>query len=173
MLTTAAIKGESDIMKTADLMDNFQEELQSCEIQFINYGGRVHFSGPCRTVLCDNDNVLLRRELEKNGDGRVLVVDGGGSMRAALMGDLIAGIALENNWAGIVINGVIRDTVAIGKLDIGVKALGSNPRKSAKKGLGEVDIPLRFGSVTIHPGDWLYSDEDGIIIGPRNLRHEY
>lgn len=158
-------------MKTADLMDAFQEELQSCEIQFRNYGGRRQFNGPCRTVLCRNDNVLVRQVLEKNGDGHVLVVDGGGSMHAALMGDMIAAIALENNWAGIVINGVIRDSAALGKLDLGIKALGSNPRKSGKEGRGEIDIPLSFGGIMMHPGNWLYSDEDGIIIAPRNLSH--
>ena len=159
-------------MKTADLMDNFQDELQSCEIQFINYGGRKAFHGQCRTVLCHNDNVLARRILEEKANGEILVIDGGGSMSVALMGDIIAGIAHDNKWAGIIIHGAIRDTEAIGNLDIGVKALGSNPRKSQKEGLGEVDTPLSFGGITIRSGDWVYSDEDGIVVGARQLSLE-
>lgn len=156
-------------MKTADLMDNFENELQSCEIQFINFGKRKVFHGPCRTVSCRNDNVLARRILEEKANGHVLVIDGGGSMSTALLGDNIAAIAQGNNWAGIIIHGAIRDTVALGTLELGVKALGSNPKKSNKEGFGELDLPLSFGGVTIHSGDWVYSDEDGIVVGARNL----
>lgn len=156
-------------MKTADLMDDFQEELQSCEIQFRNYGGRADFWGPCRTLQCQNDNVLLRKTLERPADGHVLVVDGGGSLSTALIGDIIAGIGSKNNWSGVVIHGAIRDTVEIGKIDFGVKALGSNPRKSEKKGAGTLDVALNFGSMTIDPGDWIYCDADGVVVAKREL----
>lgn len=156
-------------MKTADLIDDFQEELQSCEIQFRNYGNKTEFHGPCRTVKCKHDNQLVKKTLSERGDGHILVVDGEGSLSTALMGDLIAAKAFENGWAGVVINGAIRDTAAIGKIDIGVKAIGSNPMKSSKKGLGEVDIEVSFGGVSIAPGDWLYSDEDGVVIAKREL----
>lgn len=159
-------------MKTADLMDDFQNELQSCEVQFKSFGKRSSFMGACRTVKCKNDNVLARKILEEKGKGKVLVIDGGASLSAALMGDIIAGIASKNGWAGVIINGVIRDTVAIGAIDIGIKSLGSNPRKSNKEGKGEVDVPVSFGEVTFHPGDWVYSDEDGIVVGKRNLFSE-
>jgi regulator of ribonuclease activity A len=156
-------------MKTADLMDEFQEELQSCEIQFRDYGGRTAFWGPCRTLQCHNDNVLLRQTLEEGADGHVLVVDGGGSLGAALMGDKIAGMAAKNNWSGIIINGAVRDTVALGQIEFGVKALGSNPRKSAKDGIGSRDATLRIGNTMIKPGDWVYCDEDGILVAEREL----
>jgi regulator of ribonuclease activity A len=156
-------------MKTADLMDLFQEELQSCEIQFKNYGGRTAFWGPCRTVQCRDDNVRLRQTLEEPADGHLLVVDGGGSLSAALMGDKIAGMAAKNNWSGIIIHGAVRDTVALGQIEFGVKALGSNPRKSAKDGIGSCGATLRIGNVTIKPGDWVYCDEDGILVAEREL----
>ena len=156
-------------MKTADLMDEFQNELQSCEIQFRNYGGRTTFWGPCRTVKCQNDNVLLRKILEEPADGHVLVVDGKGSLSSALMGDIIAGIGNRNNWSGVIINGAVRDTVAISQIDLGVKALGSNPRKSEKKGSGSVDIELHIGNITVKPGHWVYCDADGIVVANRKL----
>lgn len=156
-------------MKTADLMDAFQEELQSCEIQFRDYGGRTVFWGPCRTLQCRNDNVLLRQTLEEGADGHVLVVDGGGSLSSALIGDKIAGMAAKNNWSGIIINGAVRDTVALGQIYFGVKALGSNPRKSEKKGIGTRDAAIMIGNLKIKPGDWVYCDEDGILVAGREL----
>ncbi len=156
-------------MKTADLMDVYQEELQSCEIQFRNYGGRKAFWGPCKTLKCENDNVILKQMLETVGDGSVLIVDGGGSLRTALMGDSIAEIGRRNNWAGIIIHGAVRDTVALAELDFGVKAVGSNPRKSRKNGEGQANVSVRFGGITVNPGDWAYSDEDGIVIAGREL----
>ena len=156
-------------MKTADLMDNFQDQLQSCEIQFRNYGGRTSFWGPCRTVQCRGDNVLLKNILTEQADGHVLVVDGGGSLSCALMGDQIAAMARDHNWAGVIINGGVRDTLALGKMDFGVKALGSNPRKSEKKGFGSVDVPVSIGTITVKPGHWIYSDEDGVVVAERKL----
>ena len=147
---------------TADLYDEFGEELQSLPLQLRSFGGRAAFDGPIRTIRCLEDNALVKSTLAAPGEGAVLVIDGGGSLQTALMGDLIAASAVENGWAGVVINGAIRDSIAISGLDLGVKALGTNPRKSAKLGAGEVDVDLRFGGVTFRVGAHLYSDEDGI-----------
>jgi regulator of ribonuclease activity A len=154
---------------TADLIDDFGDELRSCETQFRQYGGRTVFAGPVSTVRCHRDNGLVKRVLNTPGEGRVLVVDGAGSLASALMGDMIAASAVANGWAGVVINGAVRDVVALRGLDLGVKALGSNPRKSAKDGAGEVDAPVAFGGVEFRAGDWLYSDEDGIVVAARSL----
>lgn len=150
-------------------MDHFQDELQSCEIQFVNYGGRTKFWGPCRTLRCRNDNVLLRNTLGEKAEGHVLVVDGGGSLASALMGDIIAGLGHQNGWSGIIIHGAVRDTTSLKKIDFGVKALGSNPRKSHKNGDGELDVVVSFGGISVKPGNWVYSDEDGIVVATREL----
>lgn len=117
-----------------------------------------------RTVRCADDNVLVRGLLEEPGEGRVLVVDGGGSLHTALVGDIVAGLAVANGWAGLVLNAAVRDVAALARLPLGICALGSNPRKSAKTGAGEVDVPVRFGGVTFTPGDVLLADEDGILL---------
>lgn len=117
-------------------------------------------------MKCFEDNALLKSVVSAPGGGAVLVVDGGGSLQRALMGDMIAAIAAENGWAGAVINGAIRDRVAISGIPIGIKALGTNPRKSSKTGAGEADAQLEFGGVTFRPGAMLYSDEDGILVEP-------
>ncbi|MFL6192002.1 MAG: ribonuclease E activity regulator RraA [Actinomycetes bacterium] len=149
---------------TADLVDEHGEALQSCDLQLRQFGGRRRFHGPIRTVACFEDNALVRQVLSEPGDGAVLVVDGGGSLHTALVGDLIAGLAQANGWAGLVVHGAVRDTEALGGLDIGIKALGSNPRKSAKAATGQIDVPVRFGGVTFRPGEHLYSDEDGVVV---------
>ena len=154
---------------TADLIDDFEAELQSCETQFRQYGGRVAFAGPIETVRCFRDNGLIKGILATPGEGRVLVVDGGGSLASALMGDMIAGSAVQHGWAGAVINGAVRDVQTLRTLQLGTKALGSNPRKSAKDGLGEFGVPVEFGGVQFRPGAWLYSDEDGIVVADRPL----
>ncbi|MEU8122707.1 ribonuclease E activity regulator RraA [Spirillospora sp. NPDC049024] len=154
---------------TADLIDDFGEELRSCETQFRQYGKRRAFAGPVATVRCHRDNGLVKRLLNTPGEGRVLVVDGAGSLASALMGDMIAAAAVANGWAGVVINGAVRDVAALRELDLGAKALGSNPRKSAKDGAGETEVPVTFGGVEFRPGDWLYSDEDGIVVAEREL----
>ena len=115
-------------------------------------------------MRCFEDNALLKAILSTHGDGSVLVVDGGGSIERALMGDMIAKIAADNGWAGVVINGAIRDRVAISEIPLGVKALGTNPRKSTKTGEGEADITLQFGGVSFRRGAKLFSDEDGILV---------
>ncbi|QYC40119.1 Putative regulator of ribonuclease activity [Nonomuraea coxensis DSM 45129] len=149
---------------TADLYDEHGDQLDSCHLQLRQYGGRRAFSGRIATVRCHEDNALLKSVLSEPGEGRVLVVDGGGSLRAALLGDVIAGIAVASGWAGVVINGAVRDVAALRDLDLGVKALGSNPRKSAKEGTGERDVPVTFGDAVFHPGAELFSDEDGILV---------
>ncbi len=151
-------------MTTADLMDERGDELDSCEQQLRQYGARRSFSGRVRTVRCHEDNVLLRGLLEQPGAGQVLVVDGGGSLRTALLGDVIAGLALGHGWEGIVINGAVRDSAALAGMEIGIKALGSQPRRSAKLGAGEVDVPVTFGGATFRPGAELWSDDDGIVV---------
>ncbi|MDA0633538.1 ribonuclease E activity regulator RraA [Nonomuraea sp. MCN248] len=151
-------------VSTADLYDERGDELDSCDLQLRQYGGRRAFHGRIATVRCHQDNALVKAALAEPGEGRVLVVDGGGSVRTALMGDVIAGSAVAGGWAGVVINGAVRDVAALRELDLGVKALGSNPRKSAKDGVGERDVPVSFGGVTFHPGAELWSDDDGILV---------
>ena len=154
---------------TADLVDAHSDVVQSCEAQFRQYGGRVRFHGPIRTIKSTEDNALVKQTLATPGNGAVLVIDGGASLRCALVGDLMAGAAQTNGWAGLVIWGAVRDTVALAGLDVGIKALGSNPWRSSKNGTGQVDVPVSFGGVEFRPGSWLYSDEDGILVSPKKL----
>jgi regulator of ribonuclease activity A len=154
---------------TADLIDEFGAELSSCETQFRAFGRLTACCGPVSTIRCHEDNQLVREAVASAGDGRVLVIDGGGSLRAALVGDLLAGTALANGWSGIVVHGAIRDSVVVDELDLAVKALGTNPRKSAKTGAGERDVPVDFGGVRFVPDYWLWSDEDGIVLAERDL----
>ncbi|WP_309076358.1 ribonuclease E activity regulator RraA [Paenarthrobacter sp.] len=154
----------SEQINTADLYDERGEELESIAVQFQNLGGRTHFSGPVRTIRCFEDNALVKTVLSTPGDGAVLVIDGQGSLRTALMGDMIAESAVANGWAGVVINGAIRDREAISRLPLGVKALGSNPKKSAKTGVGEVDVQLVIDRVRIQPGVMIFCDTDGILV---------
>ena len=151
-------------VNTADLYDERGEELDSVALQFQSVGGHTHFSGPVRTVRCFEDNALVKSTLSTPGGGAVLVVDGGGSLRTALMGDMIAASAVSNGWAGVVIHGAVRDRAAIAELPLGVKALGSNPRKSAKAGTGEVDVELVIDGVTVRPNAMIWCDPDGILI---------
>jgi regulator of ribonuclease activity A len=157
----------AEVPATADLYDEHGESLQSCDLQMRQYGATRSFGGTITTVRCFDDNVLVKSILGEAGEGRVLVVDGSGSVHTALMGDMIAEIAMTNRWAGIVINGAIRDVAGLAKLPIGIKALGSNPRKSAKSGAGDRDVVVAFGGTTFQPGDTLYSDDDGIVVLPR------
>lgn len=148
---------------TCDLFDA-DESLQSVSLQMENFGAHPKFSGLVRTVRCYRDNGLVKSLLNSPGNGFVLVVDGAGSLESALMGDMIAAAAVANGWAGVVINGAIRDRVALAETQLGIKALGSNPRKSAKDSVGAVDIVVEFGGVIFAPGATLHSDEDGILV---------
>jgi regulator of ribonuclease activity A len=149
---------------TADLYDVHGDELQSLPLQLRSFGGRTSFEGRVRTVRCFQDNALLKSVLSSPGDGAVLVVDGDGSYGTALMGDMIAQSAVDSGWAGVVINGCVRDSVALLGMPLGVKALGTNPRKSAKEGAGEADVVVEFGGVTFRPGALLHADEDGVLV---------
>ncbi|GAB15831.1 ribonuclease regulator [Arthrobacter globiformis NBRC 12137] len=160
----ASPAASSRSVNTADLYDERGDELDSISLQFQSLGGRTHFSGPVRTVRCLEDNALVKSILATPGNGAVLVVDGAGSLRTALMGDMIAASAVANGWAGVVINGAIRDRGAIAELPLGVKALGSNPRKSAKAGAGETDVDLLIDGVTIRAGATIWCDPDGILV---------
>ncbi|NYE18342.1 ribonuclease E activity regulator RraA [Microbacterium immunditiarum] len=149
---------------TADLYDERGDELDSLSLQFHDFGGRTSFHGAVRTVRCHRDNALVKAVLATPGEGAVLVIDGGGSLESALVGDLIAGSAARNGWAGIIVNGAIRDREAIAGLPLGVKALGSNPRKSAKDGIGEVDVPVVIAGVRFAPALHVWADADGILV---------
>lgn len=153
-----------EIPATADLVDLIGPDVRSCDTQFIQYGGHAQFCGPITTVQCFQDNALLKSILSTPGDGGVLVVDGDASLHTALVGDLIAGLGVTNGWNGLVINGAIRDSAIIRTLGIGCKALGTNPRKSSKTGVGERDVPVTFGGIEFIPGHVLYSDGDGIVV---------
>ncbi|MCE3292612.1 MAG: S-adenosylmethionine--2-demethylmenaquinone methyltransferase [Arthrobacter sp.] len=161
---TASPASPTAAVNTADLYDEHGEELNSISLQFQSLGGRSHFSGPVRTIRCFEDNGLVKSTLATPGNGAVLVVDGSGSLRTALMGDMIAASAVANGWAGVVINGAIRDRTALADMPLGVKALGSNPRKSSKTGAGETDVDLLVDGVTIRPGVMIWCDPDGILI---------
>lgn len=155
-------------ISTADLYDERGDALQSLPLQLQNLGGHREFSGPIRTVRCHRDNALLKSVLSTPGEGAVLVIDGGGALESALVGDIIAGLGVRNGWSGIIVHGAIRDSLAIAELPIGVKALGTNPQKSTKEGTGEADVPVTFGGVTFTPGATVWSDADGIVTdGPR------
>ena len=159
--------------KTADLLDEHEDKpLQIVQPGFNNYGGRNKCSGEIVTIKIYEDNSLVRELVAENGNGKVLVVDGGGSTRCALLGDMLAEKAVKNGWSGILVYGMIRDSVDIGGMEIGVKALGTFPLKSVKRGVGLRNEVVHFHGVTFHPGHYLYSDEDGIVVSPVALLGE-
>ncbi len=149
---------------TADLVDDIGDSVRSCDLQFRQFGGLTEFAGPISTVRCHQDNALLKSVLSEPGGGRVLVVDGGGSLHTALVGDVIAELARANGWAGLLINGAVRDAATLRTLQIGIKALGTNPRKSSKTGSGERDVVIALGGVEFRPGEIAFSDDDGIVV---------
>ena len=149
---------------TADLVDDIGPEVRSCDVQFRQFGARTQFAGPVTTVRCLQDNALLKSVLSTPGEGGVLVIDGEGSLHTALVGDLIAGLAHSNGWAGLIVHGAVRHAAALRVIDLGIKALGTNPRKSSKTGAGERDVTVSFGGVDFVPGDIAYSDDDGIVV---------
>ena len=151
-------------ISTADLYDQHGDALQSVSLQFQDFGGRLSFYGPTRTVKCHEDNGLVKEILSFPGNGAVLVVDGGASLRYALMGDMIAESAEANGWAGVIISGAVRDRAALAELELGIKALGSNPRKTVKRSHGSVDEVISIGDVNIRPGAMVYADIDGILV---------
>jgi regulator of ribonuclease activity A len=158
------------IPKTSDLCDACAE-VQACELQLISYGQRMVFAGRIRTVQCLEDVDLIRQMVNQPGHDQVLVIDGGGSLRRALFGDVMAAIAAKNGWQGLVIHGAMRDAVEVDGMDIGVKSLGTAPRRGERTGAGQVDIPVTFGGITFTPGCRLVADADGVVVLPLHL-HE-
>jgi regulator of ribonuclease activity A len=160
--------------KTPDLLDANEElthtgELRIVAPMFQRYGARTSFCGQIVTLKLYEDNSLVREAVGEGGKGKVLVIDGGGSLRCALVGDQLAILAHKNGWEGLVVYGCIRDSGDINQIDIGVRALNTHPLKSIKKGAGDRNIDVSFGGVTFKPGEWIYSDEDGIIVSSNAL----
>lgn len=154
---------------TCDLCDEHPEDVRVCEPLFASFGGRSAFGGAIVTVKCHEDNSRVKELLATPGKGKVLVVDGGGSLRCALLGDLIGDSAVKNGWEGVIVYGCVRDVDALAELDLGVQALASIPLKSVRKGVGEVDLPVSFGGVTFRAGEYVYADHNGVIVSARNL----
>lgn len=159
---------------TADLCDLHEPELRSGRLRVMapmlrQYGGRASFSGRIVTLRLFEDNSFVRPALEQPGQGQVLVIDGGGSLQRALVGDQLAMLAVRNGWSGIVVHGCIRDSAAIAAMDVGVLALATHPRKTDKNNVGEAGPTLAFGGVTLAPGEWLYADQDGILVSAAKL----
>ena len=150
---------------TTDLSDA-HEDLACADPIFREFGGETAFAGPIATVKVFEDNVLVRAALATPGDGRVLVVDGGGSMRRALLGDNLAQMAIDNGWAGVVVYGCVRDAAELTRMPLGVRALAAVPKRSDKQGAGQVDLPVTFAGLTFSPGEWVYADADGIVVSP-------
>ena len=154
---------------TADICDAHGDAVQVCEPVFHAYGGRICFAGPISTVRCFEDNSRVKEAVEGPGEGRVLVVDGGGSRRRALFGDKLGSAAVRNGWAGVIVYGCIRDSAELGQMNLGIRALGTMPLRSDKRGEGERDVPVRFAGATFRPGDYVYVDEDGVVVSHRAL----
>ena len=152
-----------------DICDQFLPQLQILEPWFRPYGGRLKFSGEIVTIKCFEDNSLVKQNLATDGTGKVRVVDGGGSLQCALLGDMLGAMAAKNGWRGLVINGCVRDVEILKTIDIGVSALNSYPRKSEKKGIGDLNIPIHFAGVDFKPGQYLYADENGIVVARQKL----
>jgi len=159
--------------KTPDLCDEFETELgktvRVVAPMFQRYGGRTAFAGEIVTLKIFEDNTLVREIFKENGQGKVLVIDGGGSLRCALVGDQLAILAQQNGWEGVVVYGCIRDSGDINGIDIGVRALNTHPQKTVKKGVGDRNLPVTFGGVTFNPGEFLYADEDGVLVASHPL----
>jgi regulator of ribonuclease activity A len=155
---------------TPDLCDAYPELVQVVEPMFSNFGGRDSFGGEIVTLKCFEDNSLVREQVDQAGKGKVLVVDGGGSLRCALLGDMLAEKAAKNGWEGMVIYGCVRDVDVLAQTDLGVQALASHPLKTDKRGLGDLNKVITFGGVTFRPGEFVYADNNGIIVSPSPLK---
>jgi regulator of ribonuclease activity A len=159
---------------TCDLCDAHEEQLANGSLRvlppgFHSFGNVNHFAGPVRTLKVFEDNALVRSTLETPGENKVLVVDGGGSLRSALVGGNLGSLAEKNGWAGVLVYGGVRDTVELQACNVGIFALGTIPRRSARKGVGETDIAVTIAGVIVHPGDWIYADVDGVLISNEKL----
>jgi regulator of ribonuclease activity A len=154
---------------TPDLCDAYPQWVRVVDPLFNNYGGKRSFGGEIVTIKCFEDNSLVREQIAQPGEGKVLVVDGGGSLRRACLGDMLAEKAVANGWEGILVYGCIRDVDAIGALPLGVQALNTHPMKTDKKGIGELNVAVTFGGVKFVPGEYLYADNNGVIVSARRL----
>lgn len=153
------------MLSTADISDNYPDTTLVCQLQFRSFGMREQFAGPCATLRVEEDHRPVLRKLSTPGAGRVLVVDAAGSLRVGVFGDRLAGLADQNGWAGVVVNGAIRDSLAVNSIDIGVKALGTTAlRSQVERHGGAEDLPVEFGGVTFTPGDWVYCDADAVLV---------
>ncbi len=157
------------LFTTADLCDQHGDAVRVAESAFRDFGLRKAFFGPVTTVLAPGDNSLVAAALDETGASRVLVIDGGAASDCALLGDRLAFLAYQHNWSGVVVNGSVRDFGELQSIDIGIKALGTYPRRSAKMGQGQRDIPVTFAGVLFRPGDWVYADQDGLIVADAKL----
>ena len=155
--------------KTTDLYDAYLEELQVAAPIFRDFGGHIKFCGQVVTLKAVDDNSFLKQSFEQDGTGKVLVVDASASMRCAMMGDMMAALGAGNGWEGVIINGCIRDSADVAKVNIGVKALATIPRKTTKRNQGVLNIPVHFADITFHPEHYVYADEDGIVLSPTSL----
>ena len=160
------------LISTPDLCDANETDVSVIELPFRNLGSRRQFGGEVVTVKCFEDNSKVKELLATPGAGRVLFVDGGGSLRRALLGDLIAASAVKQGWSGVVVYGAVRDVDALAEMDLGVQALGTTPLKTERRGLGDANVPVRVAGVSIKSGDWLYADNNGVIISSRALLAE-
>ncbi len=154
---------------TADICDAYADRVQVCEPLFETYGGITAMHGAVSTVRCFEDNSRVKDAVESPGQGRILIVDGGGSRRHALFGGNLGKAAVRNGWAGVIIYGCIRDSAELGGMKLALRALGTMPLRSEKRGEGERDMPVRFAGVTFRPGDYVYADEDGIVVAREQL----
>lgn len=154
---------------TPDLCDEFPDLVTVLEPMMNSYGGRDSFGGEIVTVKCFEDNSIVKEQVAQRGDGKVMVVDGGGSLRRALLGDMLAAKAAENNWQGLIIYGCIRDVDVIYQTDLGVMALATHPMKTDKRGIGDLNVPVTFGGVTFIPGQYVYADNNGVVVSPELL----
>lgn len=152
-----------------DLCDAYGDEVTVLDPMFSNFGGRDAFGGPVVTIKCFEDNSLVAEQVALPGDGRILVVDGGGSLRCGLLGDNLAARAATNGWAGVLVYGCVRDVDALAEIELGVQALAPHPRKSVKRGFGDLDVPVTFGGATLQPGQYLYADNNGVIVASQAL----
>jgi len=155
--------------KTTDLYDDYLEDLQVATPIFRDFGGKTSFCGQIVTLKAVDDNSFLRSSFAEDGKGKVLVVDASASMRCAMMGDMMADLAASNGWEGVIIHGCIRDSAAVAKVNIGVKAMATVPRKTDKRNQGVLNIPVHFADVTFIPDEYVYADEDGIVLSKNKL----
>lgn len=160
-------------ISTPDICDDHhkdqEQDVRVLDGIFNNYGGQDSFFGQAVTIKCFEDNSVVKKLVDTPGNGRVIVMDGGGSLRRAILGDMLAENAQNNGWAGLVIYGCIRDCDEIAALNLGVKALNTHPVKTQKRGLGDLDIPVTFAGQTIKPGDWVYADNNGIVVSNKEI----